>query len=150
MALDPILLADEITIAVGQSLPASTQIQGFASGLIDGMKSGVVSPAGIISGLSGSTISAAIAAGAGFPSVTPQLSGFGSSFATYVMLSGFVVPTPPVPPSGPILGLSGSAWAPLLAAASGFPSVSPQLQGFADAVMDHITNNAVVIVGVIT
>lgn len=150
MPMNATQMANEIMIALGEPLPASTEIQGFATGLVNGLKAGSAIVSGNIIGLSGSTIAAAIQAGAGYPSITPALSGFGTSFATYVMASGHVVPSPPVPPSGPILGLSGSAWATQVAAASGFPSVSPKLLAFSTAVMTHISTNAIVVLGVIT
>jgi hypothetical protein len=142
-------MAEEITLALGQPLPASAQIKSFAQGMIDGLRGGTAIVSGQIVGLSGTGIAAAIQAGAGYPQITPQLAGFGTSFATYVMSSAIVSPSPPIPPSGPILGLSGAAYATILASASGFPAVTPQLLGFATAVMSHISNNAVVVAGVI-
>lgn len=150
MPMNAVQMADEITVAMGHSLPASTEILAFATAMVNGLTGASAIVSGQIVGLDGSAISAAIQAGAGYPSITPQLAGFGDSFASYIMANALVTPSPPVPPSGPILGLSGAAYAAELQSASGFPSVSAELLGFGTAVMDHISNNALVVVGVIS
>lgn len=157
MAMSASALAGEIAAALGES--QTTEIEGFATGFVDGLKLGVATfgpPSGnTISGVLGPTVAGLIQSAAGYPSVSAELTGFGSGFATHIATSAIVTYTGPGPPAGfftggTISGLSGSTFASLVQAAAGYPSVSAELEALCTAVTDHIVANAEVVSGVIS
>lgn len=162
MAMDVSALADAITLGMGFSLPASTEITGFAQGVVDGVSAGTASFGGIpsphvISGMDGSAISAAIASNAGYPGVSSELAGFGDSLATYIQSNAIVTYTGPVPPpppgfnlGGTISGLVGAALGDALAAGMGLGAASAEVTAMGTAIADHIVANATVVNGVIS
>jgi hypothetical protein len=92
----------------------------------------------------------------GFPSVSPELLGFCSGIATYVMANAqvfYVGPPPPTLPDwnvgGTITGLDGGDLANAVAPLMGQPAPSTELTAQCTAMMDHVTNFALVTDGVI-
>lgn len=157
MAMDASQLAEAITLGINQSLPPSTEVEGFAQGVINALQGATATfgpPSGnTISGIVGAAVAADVQAGAGYPGISSELSGFGSGLASYVQANAIVTYTGPGPSfftGGTISGLVGAAFASVLQGSMGYPSVSSELLGMATAITDHIVANAEVESGVIS
>lgn len=168
MALSGSGLAEEIRSAMNFPSPTSTQLIGWATGIVEeittnGMATfGTIAGPHPISGLTGSSMAGKVANYAGYPGVSAQLLNFCTAIANHIMTNGVVTyagppPAPPaIPPSaawytgGTISGLSGSLMASDVASAVGFPGVSAPLLNKCTAIANHIMTNAQVESGVIS
>src|SRR5579863_7374403 len=105
-------MADSIRSTMGFPLPVSTQLTGWATGIIgeltghglvnnaSGTITGVCAPGsplsagagtgGLISGLSGSRLASAVQAAAGYPSVSSQLTAFCAQIVLHIQTAGIV------------------------------------------------------------
>lgn len=155
MSLNVTALADAITIGLGQSLPHSPEVLGFAQGIIDELKAGTAGFGGpnpspySISGVTGSSMAGRVKNAAPYPSVSSELSAFCGSIATQIQAGIVTYSGPPGGPyalGGTISGVSGSA----IASGAGFPSVTSQLSGMCNAIANHTVSNAQVVSGVIS
>lgn len=155
MALNPSLLASEIASGIGQGA-ATGEVTGLATGIIEELiQNGTAapgSPVSPITGITGSSMASKIATAAGFGSVTAELLGLGNGICNHITSSGLVTYTnaPDFTSGGTVSGLSGSAMANEIKTSAGFPSVSAQLLGLANAIANHIMTNAQVSGGIIS
>lgn len=159
MAVNAPQLAIEMTNAMGYPLPASTELEAFATGLLNGLTGGVATtgPASgnTISGIVGPSIAAEIASLIPtYSGVSTELNNFCTAYATYVMASAIVTYTGPGTPSyftgGTISGLIGAALAATIQSTVGYPFISTKLLAMSTAIVDHIIANAEVESGVIS
>jgi len=161
MAVNPTLLATEITTGLGQLLP-TVQVTGFATGVLNELTQKGVASTGLptgntISGMSGSDMADKVATDAGYGSTSAVLVKFCTGIVNHIQEAGIVSYTGPVPPAAPIYylggtisGLSGPAMAALVQSNVGYPSVSVELLGMCNAICTHIVTNAQVTSGVIS
>lgn len=182
MAMVGSAMADSIRSSMGFPLPVSHQLTGWASAVVaeielgkvnniagtvtgtaaPGPLSGGAASGGIISGLSGSRLATAVAAAAGYPSVSSQLTAFCTQIVLHIETLGLVsfasgkitgtctnTPLSPGPlvggagSGGQISGLSGSILAVAIHGAAGYPgSVSGKLTQFCTAIVNYVMANA--------
>lgn len=162
MATSPALLADEVATALGNPGNITSQVLGWATGLLEELtQNGSATFGGFagphpISGMSGSSMATKIANYAGYPGANSTLIAYCNGIVSHIQGSGTVTYTSPtgLPPNwflgGTISGLSGSAMAAEVASSVGYPGVSPELLAKCTAIADHITGNAEVVSGVIS
>jgi hypothetical protein len=122
---------------------------------------------GMIGGLSGGNIASAVQAGFPFSSSSSKFTAFCNTLVSYIMsggqvsfasgnITGVCTNTPLTPgvltagagSGGTVGGMSASALASMIQSSIGAPSSTPQMTGFAQALIDHVQNNAVVTYGV--
>lgn len=154
MAMNINNLSSEITSGLSQTTP-TTETDGFARGVIEEIiANGVAttgSPTGTISGITGAGMSTLIEGYAGYPSVSTELSNFCTEIANHINNNAIVTyPSSPYSNNGTISNLNGTTLANAVKTAVGYPSVSSELQGMCDAVVNHVMNNAVCNGGSIT
>ena len=164
MPLDPDSLASDIKDGVGAP-EVTDEIQGMSDAIVDYMKTGAVN---FIASINGASPDGSDATGVGgvivlapgglvtlfasvFPS-TPQTIGLATAIENH-LLTGVYALNPGdisgggsgtwigVASGGSVSGYSGSVLAPLIATAVQAPGVTPEIQGMADAIADHITDN---------
>lgn len=167
MALNAVALADELATAIGQ-VTTTTQLIGWAQAVVTEITAnGSATSRNIptphpISGVTGPSLAALIAANAGYPFVSPQLTNYATAIATHITTNAIVtydspVAAPPgIPPAnawflnGVISGMNGPGLASEIAAAVGYPFVSSQLLAKSIALVSHIETNGQVTDGVIS
>lgn len=158
MSLNPSALAAAMASGIGQSSPTS-ELSGFAQGIIEELTSNGVAAQGpqsgnMISGISGSSMATKVVAAAGYGSVSSKLSSFCNGIVSHITSAGMVSYTAPGPGfwnlGGTISGLSGSAMAATVASDVGYGSVSSELSGMCNAICNHIIANGDVEAGVIS
>lgn len=146
MAMNVSNLSSEIASGLGQGSTTS-ETDGFAQGIIDELTTNGVastgSPSGTISGLTVSSMANLIKTVVGYPSVSSELTGFCQGIIDNLQNDGSVsYPSSPHTNGGTIINIDGTTTAGYIKDEAGYPSVSSELQGFADAVADHIKDNA--------
>lgn len=179
-------LAEAIRIQMGFPLPVSAQLTGWGSGVVThiqmaalvsnapGTITGTCPPSGgplaagagaggLIAGMSGASMASLVQAGAGYPSVSSELSTFCAQIVSHIQTFGIVTFAPgtitgtctntPVSPgalsagagtNGIISGLDGTVLANAIHAAVGYPgSTSGPLISFCTAIANYIMANGV-------
>lgn len=163
MATNASQLADEIRVAMAFPAPTSTQLIGWATGVLDELTSNGMATSRFfagphpISGMSASSMATKVADEAGYPGVSDELLDYCEAIVEHIEGDGEVFYTAPLPPpdadawflNGTISGLDGSTLASLIASKVGYPGVSTKLLAKATAIVDHIQDNAEVTDGVI-
>jgi hypothetical protein len=162
MATNYTQLAGEIATALGHPGNVTTQVLGFARGILEELtQSGSATFGNIpgphsISGLTGSSMANRVKTYAGYPTVSSQLLGFCTGISTHVM-TGVVTytgPSSPTPPNwflgGTISGMTGSGMANQVKINVPFPYVTSELLAMCQAIVSHIQTNAQVTSGVIS
>lgn len=165
MAVNPTQLADEIRSAMLFPAPVTLQLTGWATGVLQELtQSGIATSRVIpgphpISGMSGASMAALVAAAAGYPFVSIPLLNYCNAIVQHIQTAGQVFYTAPVGSPNPadnfflngtITGLDGSTLAALVAAQVGYPFVSTRLLAKCTAIVNHIQTNAIVTDGVIS
>ena len=162
MSLNANDMAEAIRVAMNFPLPLTSQIIGWSGAVLDELKAGVAgfggSPTHSISGLTGPSLASRIQIGAGYPSISPELSLYASGMTAYILSGALVTYTgPPTSGTNPdwfqggtISGMVGSAMATTIATSVAFPFVSPELINKCTAIVDYIQSNAEVESGVIS
>ena len=168
MAVNPTQLANEIVAAVPYPSAATTELIGFATGVLDELtQNGSATSRNFpgphpISGMTGGSMADKIRANsyASFGYTSVPLLNFCTAIVSHIHGMGVVtytspIPANPPPPSdswflgGTISGLNGATLAALVTAQVPYPFVSPQLISFCTAITTHIMTNAEVTDGVI-
>jgi hypothetical protein len=177
-------MAESIRSSMGFPLPVSTELVGWASGVIGeitsnakvnnapgtitgtcpsgGPLSSGAGTGGLISSMSGSDMASLVKSGAGYPSVSSELSTFCSQIVSHIQSLGMVTfasgsitgsctntPLSPGPlaagagSNGVITGLNGTTLATAIHSSVGYPgSVSTPLINFCTAIVNYIMANA--------
>lgn len=141
MALNATRLANNMRSAMGfPPGPPSAQLVGFAQGIVQSLQAAtasVAAPSGNpIFGVTGAGVAGIIQTGAGYPSITPELLGFGTGFANTVATATVTYSIFRI--FGFIVGFSGPTLAANIAAAAGYPSVSPRLLSMCNAIATEV------------
>lgn len=141
MALNATRLANGMRSAMGFPPGApSAQLVGFAQGVVQSLQAAtasVAAPAGNpIFGVTGAGVAGIIQTEAGYPSITAELLGFGTGFANTVGTS--TVTYTIFRFNGFIVGFTGPLLATNVAAAAGYPSVSPRLLSMCTAIAAEV------------
>lgn len=145
MSMDSTQLSSEI--AAGLSQADTTETLAFAKAVVEELQASAVastgSPSGTISSIDANSMSALIVTYASYPYNTTEVQGFCDALKSHIESDAVVTyPADPWSAGGIISNLSGATMADLWKTNASYPSVTAQILGFCDAVVDHIMTNA--------
>ena len=146
MSMSKPILAQAIATGVSQAA-ATSQVDGFASGIIDEITiNGIASTgsaAGSITGLVAATMANRIEIASGYPSVSAELLGICTGIVKHLHDDAILIyPAFPYINSGEITNLDGSVLAGYVKTESGYPNVSAELLGMCTGIVTHLMDNA--------
>lgn len=163
MAMNYTNLADEIKTEMGFSGATSTQLIGWARGVVEEIQASTATfnsgtPTHSIVSIDGDSMATLIKTYAGYGSVTDILKKYTNAMSDYIVANAVVTYTGPPPPATPdyflggtISGMVGSDMADaIVAAISEYPTRTDLLTKKCNAVVNHIHTNASVVSGAIS